>query len=408
MEGKMHPGISITSYLISLLLTIFLTSLCLGDTGLNKKHCRLLRAVYIPLFIAAGLMPVAGAMLPDSSIKFSLQGWGNIWLGFYLYYMGLLLILLLFWSIARLICFIIGKRGIKVNKRLPGGRGTVLIFCFIASVALQVYGMIHAQNTKVVTYDVAIDKDAGDISSMKVILIADLHMSVNSKHETIRKMVDLINAEDADAVVIAGDIFTSSYGGMKDPDRYAAILRGIKSKYGVYAVSGNHDVEETLFGGFPISPISQAFRTKDMEEFFVDAGFTILYDDTVMLADEVVLAGRIDGEKAGDGTTNRMTAEELLAGADKEKPVLVLEHEPIDFANLKEAGADLALCGHTHAGQIFPGNLVVPFFNENAYGYKVVSGLQTIVTAGVGYYGPPMRVGTDSEVTVVNLAFTGG
>jgi predicted MPP superfamily phosphohydrolase len=63
------------------------------------------------------------------------------------------------------------------------------------------------------------------------------------------------------------------------------------------------------------------------------------------------------------------------------------------------------LCGHTHKGQVFPGNLVVPFFNENAYGVKKLHGIDTIVTAGVGYYGPPIRVGTDSEVTVVNISF---
>ena len=168
------------------------------------------------------------------------------------------------------------------------------------------------------------------------------------------------------------------------------------------------EFEETLFGGFPISPISQAFRTKQMEDFFDNAGFITLYDETVMIEDEIQLVGRVDGEKAGDGTADRMSAAELLKDIDPEKPVLVLEHEPVDYANLKENGADLALSGHTHAGQIFPGNLVVPFFNENAYGYKVADGLQTIVTAGVGFYGPPMRVGTDSEVTVVNITFKGG
>ena len=91
-----------------------------------------------------------------------------------------------------------------------------------------------------------------------------------------------------------------------------------------------------------------------------------------------------------------------------DKPVIVLQHEPVEFRDLKENGADLALCGHTHAGQIFPGNLIVPFFNENAYGYKNVSGLDTVVTAGVGYYGPPMRVGTNSEITVVRVHFGEG
>ena len=61
-------------------------------------------------------------------------------------------------------------------------------------------------------------------------------------------------------------------------------------------------------------------------------------------------------------TKNRMTPGELLSGADQSAPILVLQHEPVEFGSLAEAGADVALCDHTHAGQIFPGNLIVPFF----------------------------------------------
>ena len=143
-----------------------------------------------------------------------------------------------------------------------------------------------------------------------------------------------------------------------------------------------------------------------MDKFFEDAGFTVLYDENVEIADgEVVLSGRVDGEKAGDGTNKRKSAKDLLSSVDKTKPVLVLQHEPIEFKNLAESGADVVMCGHTHNGQIFPGNLVIPFFNENAYGVKKLYGIDTIVTAGVGHYGPPIRVGTNSEVTVINIKF---
>ena len=243
---------------------------------------------------------------------------------------------------------------------------------------------------------------------MKVVLIADLHLGVNSRLATTERMVELINAEQPDVVVIAGDIFTSCYNGLSHPDQYAEALRGIRSKFGVYAVYGNYDVEETLLGGFAVAPISKAFRTDPMAAFCEDSGFSMLLDEIVTLPNGVQLAGRLDGEKAGDGTKDRMTPGELLSQADQGAPVLVLQHEPVEFAALAEAGADVALCGHTHAGQIFPGNLVVPFFNENAWGYEQVSGLDTFVTVGVGYYGPPMRVGTDSEITVINIRFKGG
>lgn len=266
---------------------------------------------------------------------------------------------------------------------------------------------MHAQHTVVNTFEVTCEKNAGEHQDMKIVLIGDLHLSVNSHFSTIERMVDLINAEQPDAVLIAGDIFTSSYKGLRTPDKYAAVLRNIQTKYGVFAVYGNHDVEETLFGGFPISPISKAFRSKNMELFFKECGFTVLYDQTVQIAEQTVqITGRVDG--AGDGTAERMSPAEVLAGTDPDKPLIVLQHEPVEFSALKNAGADLVLCGHTHAGQMFPGNLIVPFFNENAYGYKEISGLDTLVTSGIGYYGPPMRLGTDSEIAVIHLHFEGG
>jgi hypothetical protein len=88
----------------------------------------------------------------------------------------------------------------------------------------------------------------------------------------------------------------------------------------------------------------------------------------------------------------------------KGRPV-VDKYDRVDYKNLKANGADLALSGHTHAGQMFPATLFTPFFNENNYGFKVVDDLQTVVTSGVGYYGPPLRVGCDSEIMVVNVYF---
>ena len=121
--------------------------------------------------------------------------------------------------------------------------------------------------------------------------------------------------------------------------------------------------------------------------------------------DTILLAGRIDGNKAGDGTKNRMTPDELLKDADTAKPVLVLEHEPVEYKELREAGADMVFSGHTHNGQIFPGSLFVNLMNENAYGQKVLYGMQTFVTSGVGTFGPPMRTGTDSEIMIIDVLY---
>ena len=393
----MQLVIMVVIYTAQNVLAAYLVDYCLRKWKRTADKAHSLRKVWLIPFALVSLMPVAGAFLPDGALKFALQAAGNVWLGFYLYFGILMLVLLLLALILR---------KLSARRLAQSWSGGILCLSLIAALILFVYGLDHAQRTKVISYDLSVGKQAAeDTREMNLVLIGDLHLSANSRLSTTQRMVDLINAENPDAVVIAGDIFTSSHEALAHPDMYAEALRGIQTKYGVYAVYGNHDVEETLLGGFPVSPISQAFRTSKMEEFFDKCGFVTLADEVVTLPNGVQLAGRIDGEKAGDGTKDRKTASELLAGLDQSKPIFVLEHEPKEFKALGEAGADVALCGHTHAGQLFPGNLIVPLFNENAWGYRRIDDVDTFVTAGVGYYGPPMRVGTDSEVTVIHMQF---
>ena len=354
------------------------------------------RIVRCVIYLILELLPVLGAFLPKCDFKYLCMKLGNIWLGIFGFYSMQLLLLMLVGTIVSNIR--------KDKERKP------LIFvpgvAFLLAILLFTYGFIHAHSPKTVNYDITVNKETESVKKLRVVLIADLHLSVNSDIKLSEKMVDLVNSADADLVVVAGDIFTSNIEGLKDADKYAEVLRQMKAKYGVYAVYGNHDVDEDLFSGFALSPVSEAYRTPEMEQFFKDAGFNVLYDESVPIADgEITLVGRIDGEKAGDGTRNRSDAKTLLAGVDKSKPVIVVQHEPIDYKNLSENGADVVLSGHTHNGQIFPGNLFIPLFNENGYGVKTIYGMETVVTAGVGYYGPPVRLGTDSEVTVVDITF---
>lgn len=387
-------------YVAQFVLIAALTEHSLRRWRFTAGRVRGIRKYWLVPFALLSLLPLAGAFLPDVPARYACQAAGNVWLGFALYYGGLMAALTIAGA---------GIRALRGGRRGGERYGAALCLSLCGALALFGYGLVHAQQTRVVSYELSMEKPAAEGGEeMKLVLIADLHLGVNSRLATTERMVERINAERPDVVVVAGDIFTSCYGGLSHPERYAGALRGIRSKYGVYAVYGNHDVEETLLGGFAVAPISRAFRTDAMEAFCRDSGFVMLADEIVTLPNGVQLAGRIDGEKAGDGTKNRMTPGELLSGADQSAPILVLQHEPVEFGSLAEAGADVALCGHTHAGQIFPGNLIVPFFNENAWGYKRVDGLDTYVTAGVGYYGPPMRVGTDSEVTVIRMRFEGG
>ena len=388
----MHPAIAVPIYAGLTIINGAMTEFCVRHWPFTANAARKIRPFWLIPHLLISLAPVAGAFLDNSHMRFALMGVGNIYLGYFLYYGVTLALLMLFAGLATLI----------TSRRFSSLYGIILCLSLVCGFTTATYGMFHAQEIQVRRYDIAVDKPGKD---MTVVFVADLHLSVNSELSTTVKMVDLINRENPDLVLVGGDIFTSSYEALFDPQYYSSALSNIRSRLGVYGVYGNHDVDEPLLGGFPMAPLSEAFRTPRMEQFMKDSGFTMLSDETVLIDGFLQLIGRVDGEKAGDGTNNRMSAAELLKGIDRAKPVLVLEHEPREYRDLKEAGADVVLSGHTHNGQLFPGNLIVPLFNENGWGYKVVDGLQTLVTAGIGYYGPPIRVGTDSEISVIRLTF---
>ncbi len=336
------------------------------------------------------LLPVLGAFLPKTLGLYTFQKYGNIFFGFFTYYEMLLIL-------GEIVLLLGRKRREQVRKIL-------LCISVVTSVGVNMFGMNHAQDTKLTTYDIKVNTNQN--KNMKIVLLSDLHLSVNSNIDTTKNMVKMVNAQNADMVLIAGDIFTSSYDGLKGPELYAKELRKMKSRYGTYVVYGNHDVDETLFSGFSLDNPSIALRPKSMEEFMVASNFKMLGDkietfDTL----GIQIVGRLDGKKNGNGSDERMSAKELLKQTNSEYTQIVLEHEPLEFKQLNKNGADLVLCGHTHNGQIFPGNLLVGLFNENAYGYKDMYGMPTVVTSGVGYYGPPIRVGTDSEVVTINLTY---
>ncbi len=90
---------------------------------------------------------------------------------------------------------------------------------------------------------------------------------------------------------------------------------------------------------------------------------------------------------------------------DLSLPVLVIDHEPGELQELADAGVDADLCGHTHDGQLFPGNLTIKLMWENACGYLKKGDMHSIVTSGVGLFGPNMRVGTKSEICDIMMHF---
>ena len=301
------------------------------------------------------------------------------------------------------------------NLNFPGrtllfgnvGTAVVGIICAVIITTVSIYGVINAGNIQTTKYDISIDKKAGKLDSLNVVLIADLHLGYNIGCRQMEQMVEKINAQDPDLVVVAGDIFDNEWEAVQEPARMAKILRGIKSRYGVYACYGNHDIEEPILAGFTFRQSAPKASSPEMDAFLTAAGIRLLRDEGVLIEDSFYLYGRADARRPGAGITKRETPQEITANMDKSKLIIVLDHQPRELAALAAAGVDLDLCGHTHDGQMFPGNLVVRPFWENFYGYLKKGDMHNIVTSGVGLFGPNMRVGTKAEICPITVYFAG-
>lgn len=270
-----------------------------------------------------------------------------------------------------------------------------------AVAAVSIYGMVHAHDIKLKEYSVSINKSMDE--SIKAVLVADWHLGYSIGKEHMQKMTELINEQDPDIVFVAGDIYDNSYEAIEDPEGIAEILRGINSRYGVYACWGNHDVDEKILGGFTFNYNDEKVHSPHVEDLLESAGIRLLEDEYILIDNKFYVAGRVDGEKPATDGNVRKTPDELLSGIDHSKPVFVIYHEPDELDELSYAGTDLLLGGHTHNGQVFPGNLTVKLAWDNAYGCIKRNDMYSIVTSGVGVWGPFMRVGTDAEVVSIEI-----
>lgn len=318
------------------------------------------------------------------------------------YWLGILLYLLLIVLAVDLICFLhflITKQRIKCQTAVAGG------ICAVTVLVLSAWGISSARIIHVTPYDITVNKDGGRLKNLNVVLIADLHLGYNIGTAHIMQMVDRINEQNVDVVVIAGDIFDNEYEALEDPAEMIAVLQKIRSKYGVYACYGNHDVEEKILAGFTFGGSKKKESSLQLDEFLEKAGIHLLQDEAVLVDDSFYLYGRPDAQRPGRGIVRRKTAAELMRGLDTKKPVIVIGHEPKELQELADAGVDVDLCGHTHDGQMFPGNLITALMWENSYGYLKKDSMHNIVTSGVGLFGANMRVGTIAEICPIRVHF---
>lgn len=217
---------------------------------------------------------------------------------------------------------------------------------------------------------------------VRIGMAADMHLGVLVGARQLDKLAAIFQKERPDIILLPGDIMddnTVAY----EAENMRPHLEKLRAPLGVYATLGNHD----LFG-------SQDKITQAIEQ----AGIKVLHDKALLIDERFWIVGRPDNLDK-----QRLTTSELLKNVNIEQPVFLLDHRPDSISNHMHLPIDVQVSGHVHNGQIFPGNIIVRFLNQLHYGYEAIGLGHYFVTSGYGFWGVPFRLGSRSEVWIIDV-----
>ncbi|WP_067658350.1 metallophosphoesterase [Nocardia harenae] len=250
----------------------------------------------------------------------------------------------------------------------------------VATVGVGTYGVLRGP--RVLEVEVALAKLPPEAAGFRLAVVSDTHIGPALARGFTQTVVDTVNGTAPDAIVVVGDLVDGDVDDLR-PD--VAPFAELRARHGVFFVTGNHEY------------ISGAQQWVD---YLPQLGMRVLQNERVALPG-FDLAGVNDlaGEDEGTGPD----LDTALAGRDPARPVVLLAHQPAFVDEARTHGVDLQISGHTHGGQVFPGNLLARLANPTLAGLDRFGDTQLYVTRGAGAWGPPVRVAAPSDVTVLTL-----
>lgn len=270
----------------------------------------------------------------------------------------------------------------------PAGMHAFRLVAFGVSVVAIGIAMIvgnYKFNTPVIVSHTLQSAKPSQGKKLRIVAASDLHLGVSINKSNLQQFVKLINAQKPDIVLLAGDIADHS----TEPiirQNMAEEFRAIQSTYGVFAISGNHE----YFGEDYYA----------LENYLKTAGVTYLRDSAVLVDNSFYVIGRDDKINP-----SRKKLAEITQGIDKNKTLILMDHQPFGLDEAANNQIDLQVSGHTHNGQFFPGNLIVKNMYEMGHGYHKKGNTHYYVSSGLGIWGPQYRIGTQSEIVTIELEY---
>ena len=260
----------------------------------------------------------------------------------------------------------------------------------LLAAAAALWGLANARRTaRIKRVDVPIAGLPAALQGFRIAQLSDVHVGPTVKRSYVQAIVDRVNGLAADAVAITGDLVD---GRVQDLHQDVAPLAALRSRHGSFFVTGNHE----YYSG-----------AADWVAHLRTLGVTVLLNEHVLLqhgSARLLLAGVTDPMAHHVEPAQRSDPRRALAGAPADAaPRVLLAHQPRSAEAAAAAGFDLQLSGHTHGGQIWPFNFFVPLQQPYTAGLHRLGRLWIYTSRGTGYWGPPMRLGAPSEITLVRL-----
>ena len=252
-------------------------------------------------------------------------------------------------------------------------------------------GFINSKIINIRYYNLHVNKKAGNLKSLNIVMASDLHLGTVNGKMFAYKVVDKINKLKPDIILFPGDIIDEDIKPVLR-DNVGDALYELKAKYGVYGITGNHE----YIGG-----------VKDAVEYLTQHNIKMLRDDYVEIDNSFYLVGREDRDSKRFTDYVRKDLKSITERIDKSLPVVMMDHQPFHLEDAQQNRIDLQLSGHTHNGQLWPLNYLVDKIYELAWGYKLIGNTHYYVSCGVGGWGPPVRTGSRPEIIRIRLHFTG-
>ena len=263
-----------------------------------------------------------------------------------------------------------------------------------AALLLTLLGLYNARKPpRVKIVDVPLKDLPAALHGFKIAQISDMHIGPTIKRPAMKHVVSTINRLEVDAVAITGDLVD---GNVYELSRHVAPLAGLRSRHGTFFVTGNH---EYYSGHLP------------WIKYLPTLGVRVLLNEHVILLHHnvpIVIAGVTDFNAASYDTSHRTDVALAITGAPRAAVKVLLAHQPRSCIEAEAAGFDLQLSGHTHGGQFLPWNFFVRLQQPFTAGLHRVKDMLIYVSRGTGYWGPPKRLGSPSEITLIRLVTATG